>query len=218
MCVIIYKPVGVDIAGDIFQKAFIANPDGCGLAIKKNEDLYVLKGIMFSSNIEVAMNSLLDVIKVSLKEVELVIHFRLASSGRVTENLTHPFVLSKNPDLEPLCWYKVQEPVLFHNGTILSFTKHDRNTSDTRELAIWLGNLISYCKEDLSKYIKLILKPFTVTNKFAIVYPGKTKTQLLGSWVNFSKDGIKATNLFWNFDCQINGLSFPKYSKFNKEV
>ena len=80
MCVIIYKPAGVDIPSQaLLSKAQRANPHGCGLC----SPTAIYKGLSF--------NSFMKVLKKVPKEEPLLIHFRLATHGSIKLSNCHPF-------------------------------------------------------------------------------------------------------------------------------
>ncbi len=80
MCVIIYKPAGVDIPSQaLLSKAQSVNPHGCGLC----SPTVTYKGLSY--------NSFLKALKRVSKEEPLLIHFRLATHGSIKRSNCHPF-------------------------------------------------------------------------------------------------------------------------------
>lgn len=80
MCVIIYKPAGVDMPSfALLYKARSRNPHGCGLC----SPTVTYKGLSFIS--------FLKALKRVPKEEPLLIHFRYATHGSVKRSNCHPF-------------------------------------------------------------------------------------------------------------------------------
>lgn len=99
MCVIIAKKKGVKVPSKKFlERAYRANPDGCGYATSS--------GVMFKSP---SFKEFWDHFKEhARKEDSIIIHFRWATHGEVCEANCHPFA------------YTVADEVgyMAHNGVI----------------------------------------------------------------------------------------------------
>lgn len=141
MCVIIYKPAGVDIPSQaLLSKAQSINPHGCGLC----SSTVAYKGLSF--------NSFLRAINKVPKEEPLLIHFRLATHGSVKRSNCHPFYDSKT------------DTFFMHNGMLYGIKPNrDRTDSEcafeyflqptiekyglhSEELAMQVHNIIGYSK------------------------------------------------------------------------
>lgn len=156
------------------------NKDGAGFVYKGK----VYKGLM----------KLVDLLRVYLNVVEKdtrerhVLHFRTATSGKVSEENTHPFIFSGHY-------------ALFHNGTI-SFLG-DEEKSDTRMLAELVLN---------SKNFKKILQVITQNsiNKFTVV---DLKTNKIWTFGNFyEKNGL----LYSSYPYKYSYLDYSRYDYLNK--
>lgn len=112
-----------------------ANPHGIGFAFQSAGSVHFIKDLDLVQTISI-LNQLEP-------ETRVIVHFRLASVGKVAAELTHPFPLNLN-QLDQL--QGEAAAVLFHNGTVsnwdnLLFTHADLSTlpagnwSDTRALA-----------------------------------------------------------------------------------
>lgn len=90
MCLAIYKPKNRQIIVKRLREAYEANPDGCGLLFSVNGNLSALKGCYdfdtFYKNYLIAISHSQDV----------VIHFRTASSGAISDENCHPFFVDKD--------------------------------------------------------------------------------------------------------------------------
>lgn len=115
MCIIIYKEEGLTIDADVFQEAWRENPHGAGFAYwqgtvdeQGGARWRVSKGHM-------SLKAFLEAYEPH-KEGDCVIHFRIATHGRITPENTHPFG-------------GLNQPTLFHNGVLHGWG--DNELSDT---------------------------------------------------------------------------------------
>jgi hypothetical protein len=106
MCIIC--ECNVKLTHEEFDSCFIGNSHGAGFAWRGNDGMnHYKKGFMDKGS---AWEAYQDV------PIPHIAHFRLASAGGVSEELTHPFIVSKESPL-PLTWGG-KEALVFHNGTI----------------------------------------------------------------------------------------------------
>lgn len=107
MCVIIYKPAGVEIPStEILNKAHLRNPHGCGLVSPTIQ----YKGLSY--------NSFLKHLRKCNVEEPLLIHFRFATHGSVKRSNCHPF-------------YDTETDTYFmHNGVLRIYPKKDMTDSE----------------------------------------------------------------------------------------
>ena len=91
MCVIIHKPKNIDISQDILKKCWKANPHGVGfMYVTPGGFLHIEKGLM-------TLDSFIKkYVEHKCIKKEVVIHFRLASAGKITPEQTHPFWVFKD--------------------------------------------------------------------------------------------------------------------------
>ena len=119
MCIIIVANKNKKIPNEHIELASELNCDGFGMSASVNNKLFVYKSISMNSD---------DIIKLynSIRQVatgDIVLHFRLATHGDVSDKLCHPFYVNK--DL-----------IMFHNGVIRDsvsgYSGHNKNESDTK--------------------------------------------------------------------------------------
>ncbi|MCX8167092.1 MAG: hypothetical protein N3E37_04535, partial [Candidatus Micrarchaeota archaeon] len=77
------------------EKAWKVNGDGAGVSFLKENKWNIIKGIT-------KLETLIEIVN-KYKDNDKVVHFRLASTGGVAPELTHPF--------------ESRRYILFHNGT-----------------------------------------------------------------------------------------------------
>jgi len=180
MCVICFKNLGAELSREDASLMWEANDHGAGYALwdETSQDWLVKKGFMSFEGL--------------WKEIEpycgrdhiLVVHFRIASRGKVVPDLTHPFPIEMEGG--KTAW-------LFHNGT-LSIVP-EGGLSDTAQFAKELSQL-RLNKEQLKTLLSGKLgDELRGHSRFAVVFPGEREPLLLGSWEE--ADGLKVSNLGW---------------------
>jgi len=173
-----------------------SNSDGAGIAWQSKGYVYFKKGFMELNDFKKFYDKF-DI-------VPHAIHFRTQTSGGVSRDLTHPFVLDfKNP-IEG----RTKQGVLFHNGVITNWrSKLDLiayycirqkikfpvgKMSDSRVMAILVKILgIGYLESIVNYDRFLVMRPSTVN--------------LLGDWIK--EDGIYFSNLDYEDYNVVYGIS-----------
>ena len=90
MCIAIYKPADGKISRERLFEAYNANPDGWGVMWSDKDSVECLKGCYdFNS-----FYSLFRLLENAKKDV--VVHFRTASSGSISNEKCHPFYVNKD--------------------------------------------------------------------------------------------------------------------------
>lgn len=129
MCVIVYKPKGVEFKTKDIIRCFRANPHGAGLMYWSEYGLHVDKGFM-------NVKSLIEHVKM-LGDINLAVHFRYATHGLKNQHQTHPFVVSRKisrakTDRGIGAVLPVSGQALMHNGVLRRFGS--RVISDTLDM------------------------------------------------------------------------------------
>ena len=110
MCIIIHKPAGVKLPSkDILRQCAKRNMDGMGFAMANSNNVMVAKGYF---DVEKLVN-ILTAEPVTARD--LVIHYRLATSGKVGVENCHPFSLDNRMLGVPFCY---TDRAVTHNGVI----------------------------------------------------------------------------------------------------
>jgi predicted glutamine amidotransferase len=97
-----------------FENCWTANDDGVGIAYREKGQNVYIKGLM----------TLKDAWDAYQKVTVLphAVHFRLTSTGKKTPDLTHPFIVENNSNIQTK--YRGEKPLLFHNGTIVGWESY----------------------------------------------------------------------------------------------
>jgi hypothetical protein len=114
MCVIIVKPSGEEMPDETtLWQCWQVNPDGAGYMYQHNDKVVVSKGYMHLGDLEIALKEISHIVE----NTTLVIHFRLATHGKVNRANTHPFPVSTE-DKELASLDIEAESALAHNGML----------------------------------------------------------------------------------------------------
>lgn len=164
-----------------------SNPDGIGVAWVKNNKIFFKKGLV------------LDQAKGLIRKIDLpfIIHFRLSSSGGKAPELTHPFIIDKQVDNNPLSG-TTTSPVLFHNGT-------ERNAVDL---------LVLYCLINKVKLPEKLSDSLAIAKLVAVLGEGYLNT-LRSNFAILYPNGVIKTWGNWYEDNGIITTSYTNYTKAN---
>lgn len=133
MCIIVVKEKGVSIpSDDILENCFNNNSDGCGFAYCYKNKVHLEKGIL---NVEGLKAQLLKLESLTgekdLKNIPMIIHFRIGTSGGINKEKTHPFIISNKYKLLNKIKCDNLDMVMCHNGILSNFT-YNKELSDTQ--------------------------------------------------------------------------------------
>lgn len=206
MCVIIYKQRGIDIPNRQFLlRAWLANPDGGGFAYNDNNTVHYCKGFQKFNDF---YNSLLKVnTDLKLKNQDLVIHFRIATSGGKTPQKTHPFVIThsykKMEKLQGTC-----KQAFFHNGIMNDFAS-DKHSDTQNFTAMILSNIKNLEQQDtLIDYLARVNN-----SKYAIIT--RDRVMLGGDYLTDSNMLVSNRNYSYYYNTSYNDYEKTKYSYYD---
>lgn len=130
MCVIVYKPKNIDLPNkDILYNCYRNNKDGVGYTFTDRKNVIVKKGYQ---DFNIFYNELLkDYLKYNLKDKNLILHFRIGTSGGLTKEKTQPFKITDNIKELNKLYIKNKKTSIVHNGVFSSYTYNSKN-SDTQ--------------------------------------------------------------------------------------
>ena len=180
MCIIIVANKNKKIPNEHIELANELNHDGFGISASVNNKLFVYKSISMNSD---------DIIKLynSIRQVatgDIVLHFRLATHGDISDKLCHPFYVNK--DL-----------VMFHNGiicdSISGYNEHSKNESDTKA---FVNNVLKNFKKGFQNnetIMNMISKTVEEYNRLCFLdNTGKTTYTSSDKWIEYK--GILYSN------------------------
>lgn len=180
MCIIIVKPENEKLpAKSIIENCFDSNPDGAGFMYADNGQVHISKGFMKLKTFYQALGN----IDLSLP---MVLHFRIATAGGISQHNCHPFPLSN--DVHSLKALNIDSDIgIAHNGIIN--IKEETKLSDTQT---YIKNILYPLRDqiDLEPFQNMISLSAN-SSKFAIM-KNSGSIILLG---DFTKDnGIYYSN------------------------
>jgi predicted glutamine amidotransferase len=180
MCIAIYKPKGKTIEEKTLKTSWDNNKDGAGYMYNHNGLIIGKKGFMTYQELiqDLSDNKIMKKNKIA-KNIEIVIHFRIATHGGIEPGKCHPFPASDNIEkLHSLNWK--DNCGIAHNGIVHEYA--EKNLSDTQGFIqkvlsspVILNNLDN-------DSIKELIKESTIGSKFVIM--NKDKVYLFGNWIN----------------------------------
>lgn len=193
MCIILVKPENEKLPSkSILENCFDSNPDGAGFMYAENGQVHISKGFMKLKTLSQALEN----VDLSLT---MVIHFRIATAGGISQHNCHPFPLSD--DVHNLKSLNIDSDIgIAHNGIIS--IQEEAKLSDTQT---FIKNVLFPLKDqiDLEPFQKMISMSAN-SGKFAIM-KNNGNVILLG---NFIKDeGIYYSNTSYK------EVSFKSYCK-----
>ena len=125
MCIIVAKPMNIEMPDEeTLLECFLSNPDGAGFMWADGKQVRIRKGFMEWEDFMEALDEELP--EPMRKDVALVMHFRIATHGKVQPMCCHPFPISS--DESELQATRIDARFgIAHNGVI-----HGRRTNDKR--------------------------------------------------------------------------------------
>jgi len=196
MCVIAVKETGVSAFPESKMKAmFNHNSDGAGFAYVLDEKVFVEKGLMSYNTFERAYALLEKRIRQAgkeIKDIPIVLHFRIGTHGPNSEGLTHPFPISHNFKHLTALDYNA-DIVMAHNGIINSVQPRS-GWSDTQQYIKDI--LLPMAKANRHFYTNPFMKEImenTIGGSKFVFLDKSGKVSYVGDWKE--QDGIKYSNL-----------------------
>lgn len=170
MCIIIAKYKGTKLPKkETLENCFYNNNDGAGIAYTHNGKVFIDKGYNKFEEFYKQLKALDK--KYNLKKENVVLHFRIGTSGNMDARATHPFPISDNVK-------KLQAPRLnnlsvavAHNGIIKDYAyKNDDGLSDTQNFIKDFLQPLQMLDNQFYKYKKIQqLIEKTIDSKLAII-------------------------------------------------
>ena len=178
------------------SNCFTNNNDGAGFAyITPDRKVHVEKGFMTEEAFIEAYNT--------IPVYPHVVHFRIATSGDVSPEMTHPYRIEKDSKL--VLAEEGDTSVLFHNGVIFDYKTLMLNMVTTRQLAMPKGPIndtrvaaMMMSIEEMGGEDVLSI----LSGKFVVVRPTGITTWGTFTDVNgvaFSNDGYKRAVQVYNY-------------------
>lgn len=120
MCIAVYLPKKKTIDAETLYNCYISNPDGMGFAYWDENNNLIVRKFVGQEKIMLGIEEFLMTRERYIKK-QMLIHFRIASHGKISKKTCHPFIVNK-------------DTVFCHNGILSEFSKQlslDSKISDT---------------------------------------------------------------------------------------
>lgn len=208
MCIIVYKPKGKAIpSDDILKNCFKINGDGSGLMFSHNGAVYIRKGYETFDALKNALNYYDE--RFNLSDKDLVLHFRIATSGGISKAKCHPFPISD--DIDKLNAPKLETSYgVVHNGVLSDYVYG--NLSDTQNYIRDYIHPLFELKSDLNNPNITRLIQSTLGTCKLIILNKKGDVLRLGEWKE--DDGIYYSNLTYKTSYYTSSTKEVNYSNY----
>lgn len=174
MCVAIVVPPGKRLSLAQIQACHYSNSDGAGMAYVKGKTVKIVKGLFKPEDFYARYIDIAE----KYGGRAMLVHFRIATMGRVSDSNCHPFPISGG--------------AMIHNGSLWTGPR-DNQKSDTAEFAQMFGKQL---KEKTVKHHLPDIDKIVSYNKLAMLYgSGNTYITNANSW--HEREGIMFSNLSW---------------------
>ncbi len=132
MCVIAIKEKGYKLNKEYVENCFMHNPDGAGFMFADNHKVHIEKGFFDVDKYIERLEELWD--SKHLEEKNLVMHFRISTSGGISKETCHPFPISNK--LRKLRKTEINcGSGIVHNGIIGKYAFEEK-MSDTQRFIL----------------------------------------------------------------------------------
>lgn len=207
MCIIASKPAGVDMPVDEYiYNMFKNNRDGAGLMYASNGKVYIEKGFMKFEDFQNKLEEL--ELKYGLKNLPLVMHFRITTHGGTKPENCHPFPVTDSEGM--LKKRKCSTDVaIAHNGIIDISPR--KGISDTMEYVL---SQLAPLKKAVPKFYEnkyLLQMIYNAIDSKMVIMNGKGQLVYIGNFIE--EDGVKYSNYTYAYSSK---FSFPySYSGYD---
>lgn len=174
MCIIAIKPKNKEMFDKkTIDAMFINNPDGAGYMYydSKSRKVVIKKGFMTSKALMKSLN------EKNLKNTNVILHFRIGTSGFNDKMNCHPYPIYQKNALE--CKTDI---AMAHNGILQGYIPP--KASDINDTQVFIQNVLNGLKKgfqyDADKLA--LIKEIIDTNKLAFL-DSKNKITLIGNFI-----------------------------------
>lgn len=195
MCIIAVQPIGVKIKESTLKNCWDVNNDGVGIMYVKNDKIIVHKELH-------SFNSFMKIKKeIDKLNTNIVIHFRIATSGNIDTKNCHPF--------------KVNDELYFcHNGILDIEVPLNSPINDTQ---IYNNSFLKGLPKNFvenSSIMQLIEYSIGSRNKFVFL-DVKGQFHILNESIGIWDNGAWYSNTSYKSSPYLNYANYKKYDKIS---
>lgn len=194
MCVIAYYPKNIPFNDEELRLCFKNNPDGAGVMWQDGNNVRIHKGFM-------RQKALFKFLKTLPTNVDRVIHFRIATSGRVSTACCHPFPIVD--DYKTMMKPELTVPVAYaHNGVLTDYTPKAGMKSSFSDTMVFGKEVLSHLlKSNINLFDPIIdvMLESTIDGDRMVIMNSK-ETITMGKFLTSNKSGAKYSNASYSYD------------------
>lgn len=194
MCIIAVYPKGLPFNFGELKKCFQNNPDGAGVMWQEKNEVHIKKGFM-------KQKALLKFLKTLPTNVDRVIHFRIATSGKVSGACCHPFPVSD--DFKTMMRTELIVPVAYaHNGVLTDYTPKEGMKSPFSDTMVFgkevLAHLLKKHVDLFDPIVDVMIEATIDGDRMAIMNGHEVIT--MGKFYTSSVSGAQYSNTSYSYD------------------
>lgn len=193
MCIIAVYPKGLPFNTGELKKCFENNPDGAGVMWQEKGKVRIKKGFM-------RQKSLFKFLKTLPTDVDRVIHFRIATSGKVSGACCHPFPVTG--DFKQMMKTESVAPVAYaHNGVLTDYTPKEGMKSPFSDTMIFGKEVLSHLLTtgvDLFDPIIDVMLEATIDGDRMVIMNGN-ETITIGRFITSEASGAQYSNTSYSY-------------------
>ena len=194
MCVIAVYPKGLPFNNGEIKMCFKNNPDGAGVMWQDKGKVHIKKGFM-------KPKALFKFLKTLPTNVDRVLHFRIATSGKVSGACCHPFPVTG--DFKEMMKTESEASVAYaHNGVLTDYTPKEGMKSPFSDTMIFgkevLNHLLSERIDLFDPIIDVMIEATIDGDRMVIMNDHETIT--LGKFITSGISGAQYSNASYSYD------------------
>lgn len=194
MCVIAFYPKGLPFNNGELKNCFKNNPDGAGVMWQDGGKVHIKKGFM-------KQKALFKFLKTLPTNVDRVIHFRIATSGKVSGACCHPFPVAN--DFKTMMQTEIEVPVAYaHNGVLTDYTPKEGMKSPFSDTMVFgkevLDHLVQKHIDLFDPVIDVMIESTIDGDRMVIMNDHEVVT--MGKFITSTVSGAQYSNGSYAYD------------------
>ena len=194
MCVIAFYPKGLPFNNGELKNCFKNNPDGAGVMWQDGGKVHIKKGFM-------KQKALFKFLKTLPTNVDRVIHFRIATSGKVSGACCHPFPVAN--DFKTMMQTEIEVPVAYaHNGVLTDYTPKEGMKSPFSDTMVFgkevLDHLVQKHVDLFDPVIDVMIESTIDGDRMVIMNDHEVVT--MGKFITSAVSGAQYSNGSYSYD------------------
>lgn len=194
MCVIAFYPKGLPFNNGELKNCFKNNPDGAGVMWQDGGKVHIKKGFM-------KQKAFFKFLKTLPTDVDRVLHFRIATSGKVSGACCHPFPVAN--DFKTMMQTEIEVPVAYaHNGVLTDYTPKEGMKSPFSDTMVFgkevLDHLVQKHVDLFDPVIDVMIESTIDGDRMAIMNGHEVVT--MGKFITSTVSGAQYSNGSYSYD------------------